>query len=49
MNLPMLIALFLSSEPDTEKLIRTVIASDDIAPRYCNDELRTDAGEDEDF
>lgn len=49
MNLPMLIALFLSSEPDTEKLIRTVIVSDDIAPRYCNDELRTDAGEDEDF
>ena len=49
MNLPMLIALFLSPEPDTAALIRTVLASDDIRPRYCNDELSAAADEDEEF
>lgn len=49
MNLPMLIALFLSPEPDTAALIRSVLASDDIKPRYCNDELRAAADEDEEF
>lgn len=49
MNLPMLIALLLSPEPNTVALIRSVLASDEIKPRYCNDELHAAADEDEEF
>lgn len=49
MNLPMLILMFMSSEPDTATMIRQVLSSSDIVPHYCNDEFHVVEGSDEDF
>lgn len=49
MNLPMLILMFMSPEPDTATMIRQVLSSSDIVPHYCNDEFQAAEGSDEDF
>lgn len=47
MNLPLLIQIFLSTEEDTEKMIRDILSNKDTNPKFCNDLIRN--GEEEDF
>ena len=48
MNLPLLLTLFLSDEDeDTESLLRQLVSSDEVRPRFVNDDSAIE--EDEDF
>ena len=48
MNLPLLLTLFLSDEDeDTESLLRQIVSSDEVRPRFVNDDSAIE--EDEDF
>lgn len=50
MNLPLLISLlFAINEPDLATAVRTIVAGDDVHPKYCNDELASLDTDDEDF
>lgn len=49
MSLPLLLAMFMSTETDTAKMIRTCLSSPEICPHYCNDELASAQESDEDF
>lgn len=50
MNLPLLISLlFAIDEPDLATAVRTIVAGDDVHPKYCNDELASLDIEEEDF
>lgn len=50
MNLPLLISLlFAINEPDLATAVRTIVAGDDVHPKYCNDELASLDTDEEDF
>ena len=50
MNLPLLISLLFSiNEPDLAAAIRAAVSTDEVRPKYCNDELAALNADDEDF
>jgi fructoselysine and glucoselysine-specific PTS system IIA component len=49
MNLPLLMQLFLSSEENTEKMIREIVNDKQTAPVFCNDLAKHNADEEGDF
>ena len=50
MNLPLLISLLFSiNEPDLASAIRAAVSTDEVRPKYCNDELTALDTDDEDF
>lgn len=50
MNLPLLISLLFSiNEPDLAAAIRTAVSTDEVRPKYCNDELAALDADDEEF